>query len=167
MALGRTVVLGAAMMATFSACGSQEPPSDRLANVAWLPFLAHCPIGEAHGFGMKIDSVVKGELTGDQVPDTLVIDSCDSPTGSNPQTVEVFDGASDPAAPARLGILMAQDPDYPRKMQVTVRPDRTVVVKALGLQPESPRCCPDLEIVAEFAWRDGTFVTLTRQTRPV
>jgi hypothetical protein len=81
--------------------------------------------------------------------------------------VEVFDGSSDPAAPRKLGILMSGDPDYPRRAKVTVRPDRTIVIKALGLQPESPNCCPDLEIVAEFAWRDGTFVSVKRQTRPI
>jgi len=169
MASPRKIVLGAAVVATLGACGADKPAPqpDRLANVDWPRFLAHCPIGEALGYGMKIDEVVKGEVTGDGFPDTLIVDSCESPTASNPQTVEIFDGNSDPAAPRKLGILMAKDPDYPRRMKVTVSPDRRIVVKALGLQPESPRCCPDLEIVAEFAWRDGAFVSVNRQTKPV
>jgi hypothetical protein len=169
MALPRNVGLGAAIVAALSACGAAmpTPEPDRLANVDWSGFLAHCPIGEARGYGMKIDEVVKGEVTGDRYPETLVIDSCESPTSSNAQTVEVFDGSSDPAAPRKLGILMVDDPDYPRRMMVTIGPDWTIVDTALGLQPESPRCCPDLEIVAEFAWRDGTFVPIKRQTKPV
>jgi hypothetical protein len=169
MAFPRTVVLGAAMVATLGALGAEEPSPepDRLANVDWKAFLAHCPIGEARGFGMKIDNVLKAEVTGDRFPDTLIIDSCDSPTSSNPQTVEIFDGGSDPGAPRKLGVLMAGDPDYPRRMTVAVSPNRTIVVRALGLQPESPNCCPDLVIVAEFAWRDGAFVSIRRQTRPV
>src|SRR5215207_8729519 len=100
MALPRYFVLGAAILTTLSACGAQEPTPqpDRLAKVDWSGLLASCPIGEPHGFGMKIDDVVKGEVTGDRYPETLVIDSCDSPTSSNPQTVEVFDGGSDPVA---------------------------------------------------------------------
>ncbi len=163
-------MLGAAVLVLLGGCGVRQPPPpepDRLAEVDWPAFLAECPIGQARGFGRKVDDLVKAEVTGDRFPDTLVVDSCDSPTASNQQTVEVFDGASDPAAPRRLGILMADDPDYPRRMKVTVSPDRTITVRALGLQPESPRCCPDLEIVADFAWREGTFVTLRRQTKPV
>lgn len=165
-AIGATVLVA---LAWLTACQAEEsgPLPDRLGAVDWPEFLARCPIGEAHGLGMKVEGIVKADVTGDRVPDTIIVDSCESTTASNAQTVEIFDGSSDPAAPTRLGILLKDDPDYPRRVSVRVDPDRTIVIEAKGLQDGSPRCCPDLAIVATYAWRDGTFVTLSRKNTPI
>ncbi|HCT80490.1 MAG TPA: hypothetical protein DGT23_28785 [Micromonosporaceae bacterium] len=171
MASRRTAAIGATVLvalAWLTACKTDEsaPLPDRLAAVDWPKFLGHCPF-ESQGLGMKIDGIVKADVTGDRAPDTIIIDSCESTTASNAQTVEIFDGSSDPAAPTRLGILLEGDPDYPRRVSVRVDPDRTIVIEAKGLQDGSPRCCPDLAIVAAYAWRDGTFVTLSRKNTPI
>ena len=129
----------------------------------WDKVVEPCKSGEL----VVVQDVATADMTGDGAADSAVARACEGVDEYGPSTVEVFDGSSDPAAPRRLGILLSGDPDYPRRAKVTVSPDRTIVVKALGLQPESPNCCPDLEIVAEFAWRDGVFVSLKRQTRPV
>lgn len=161
------VVTIALALTGLAGCQSNdELHPDRLVDVDWTKFLSRCPIGEPRGFGMKIDEIIKGEVTGDRYPDTLVVDSCDSPTASNPQMVEVFDGSSDPASPRRLGILLERDPDYPRSVKVRVGPDRTILVEATGLQPDSPRCCPDLTIVASFRWQDGKFANVSRTATP-
>jgi hypothetical protein len=101
------------------------------------------------------------------VPDTLVVDECRASTSSWPQVVEVFDGASDPARPTRIGTLLDGDPEYPRDVRVSVEPGRRVVVTGRALSPDAPRCCPDLLVRRVFTYSDGQFTRTESTSGPL
>jgi hypothetical protein len=103
---------------------------------AWKPYLAHCLFeNESPDYGMHVDGITYADVNGDGVRDMLVTDSCGSSTSSQPETVEVFDGNSNPDLPQRIGnILLQDDTVYPRQVQVTVN-NEVVTVKANGLGP--------------------------------
>jgi hypothetical protein len=119
------------------------------------------------GLGTVIDDVVKGDVTNDGRVDTLVVDRCDSSTSPWPQEIEVFDGASDPAKPTRVAILLQGDPEYPRDLQVTVEPAGRIVAVGKGLSSDAPLCCPDIEVRRVFTWSDGSFRLTESSSAPV
>jgi hypothetical protein len=155
-------------------CGSGSPsptPSattaDALAGVHWQDHVRDCSVAEGgSGLGTLIDDVVTGDVTGDGRVDTLVVDRCNSSTSSWPQEIEVFDGASDPAHPTRLAILLKDDKDYPRDLSVTVEPGGRVVVVGKGLSYTAPLCCPDIDIRRVFSWSGGSFTLAESTTSP-
>jgi hypothetical protein len=165
-----TAVVSAAVLASVvtSACGSASPPAtDPLAGVAWDRHVRDCSVDEGgSGLGTVIDEVVKGEVTGDERVDTLVVDRCESSTSPWPQVVEVFDGASDPAAPRRLGLLLDGDPEYPRDVNVTVEPGGRIAIVGRGLSATAPLCCPDLTLRRMYRYDGGQFSLVESMSSP-
>jgi len=164
------LVLSALLVA---GCGSTAPlPADSasasvdaLAGVRWADHVRDCSIEHGgSGLGTVIDDVVKAELTGDGRVETLVLDRCESSTSSWPQQIEVFDGASDPTKPARLGVLLEGDGEYPRDVSVMAEPGGRVVIVGRGLSPTAPLCCPDLTLRRVYRY-DGRAFSLVESTR--
>ena len=165
-----TATVLAAVLASVvtSACGSASPPAtDALAGVAWDRHVRDCSVDEGgSGLGTVIDDVVKGDVTGDERVDTLVVDRCESSTSPWPQVVEVFDGASDPAAPRRLGLLLDGDPEYPRDVNVTVQPGGRIAIVGRGLSASAPLCCPDLTLRRMYRYDGGQFSLVESMSSP-
>ena len=147
---------------------SESPSVDALAGVGWADHVRDCSVDHGgSGLGTVIDDVVKGDLTGDGRVETLVVDRCESSTSSWPQQIEVFDGASDPAAPRRLGVLLDGDSDYPRDVTATVEPGGRVVIVGRGLSATAPLCCPDVGIRRVYTYDGGAFALVESTASPV
>ena len=134
------------------------------ASVDWSRFARSCAVADGgSGLGTRIDDVVRADLNADGHPEAFVVDECESSTSAWPQQVEVFDGATDPAAPRRLGVLLADDPVHPRSVAITVNGGR-VTITGTGLSDDAPLCCPDLTIRRVYLW-SGKGFTLTESTQ--
>ena len=167
--LAAAVVTAALVFAALVAgcTSSPSPVTDPLAGVEWERHVRDCSVDRGgSGLGTVIDTVAKGEITGDDRMDTLVVDRCESSTSPWPQMVEVFDGASDPAAPRRLGVLLDGDSAYPRDVTVTVEPGGRVVIVGKGLSETAPLCCPDLTVRRVYAYHGGAFNLVESATTP-
>ena len=151
-----------------SPSGTASPaPANALAGVHWQDYVRNCSVAEGgSGLGTVIDDVVAGDVTGDGRVDTLVVDRCESSTSSWPQEIEVFDGASNPAHPTRLAVLLHGDKDYPRDLSVTVERGGRIVVVGKGLSYSAPLCCPDIEIHKVFVWSGWSLSLVESSTFP-
>jgi len=113
------------------------------------------------GLGYEVTDVQLHDVTGDGAPDAFVRVSCRVASSSAPDQLEVFDGASDPARPTRLAVLVrpTDGPD-PRGLRIrsTSFAGRTVTVAAVGFRASAPNCCPDIPVKRSFAWNGQTFV---------
>ena len=100
------------LVAGLAGCASGPAPDALSRRARGLDHVRDCAIGAAGpDWARVIDAVEKGDVNGDGRIDTLVVDECKASTSRWPSVVEVFDGASDPARPSRLGTLMEGDPD--------------------------------------------------------
>jgi hypothetical protein len=143
-------------------------PTDALGGVHWEDQVRDCATANAgSGLGTLIDSVVKGDVTGDGRMDTLIVDECKASTSRWPSVVEVFDGASNPAHPTRLDMLMENDPDSIRSATVTVEPGGRIVVTGKGLSRAAALCCPDLAVRKVFTFTNGHFTLDETTTTPL
>ncbi len=159
-AVSLSVVLAA------SGCGSPAP-ADALANVDWKDHVRSCAKEEGgSGLGTVIGSVIKGDVNGDGRVDTAVVNECGSSTSRWPQVVEVFDGASEPQNPQRLGVLLEGDTDYMRDLSVAVESGGRIVIDGLGLSSDAALCCPDVKLHKVFVWSEGTFTLAERRAEP-
>jgi hypothetical protein len=151
-----------------SAPAATPSPTDALGGVRWQDQVRDCAtVSGGSGLGTLIKSVQKGDLTGDGRLDTLVVDECKASTSRWPSVVEVFDGASNPARPTRLGTLMQGDPDAMRDANVTVESGGRVVVTGTGISRTAPLCCPDLAVRKVFTFADGRFTLVESTTTPL
>ncbi len=157
-----------ALLFGVAACTSHPPAvSDRLADVQWERYVRDCSVDQGgSGLGTVVDDVVKAELTGDEFVETLVVDRCESSTSAWPQMVEVFDGASDPAAPRRLGLMLDGDPEYPSDVAVTVESGGRVVLVGRGLSSTAPLCCPDITVRRVYQYEGGAFTLVEATASP-
>jgi hypothetical protein len=163
-AVGAVLLLGGCT-ATPSASPS---PTDALGGVHWQDHVRDCATASGgSGLGTIIDAVEKGDVNGDGRMDTLVVDECQASTSRWPSVVEVFDGASEPAHPTRLGTLTEGDPDSIRDARATVEPGGRVVVTGEGLSPTAPLCCPDLAVRKVFTFANGRFTLTETSATPL
>jgi hypothetical protein len=93
---------------------------------------------------------------------------CDTTTSHNPDTVEVFDGGSDPASPRRIATLLREDAGtVPWVTALTVAADGVVTVTAAGVSATSPLGCSDLTLTDRYQVTGGTAKRLSRDAAPV
>ncbi len=87
---------------------SQAAPShaSRLLNVNWMQVAGTSMDCSVPGIGREVDSVRTYDITGDGVSDSFVQVACRTGDASAWDQLEVYDGASDPAALRRLGIII-------------------------------------------------------------
>ena len=121
-----------------------------------------CPLDDQQ---VLADKAVYGDITGDGVADAVVSLTCSTTTSSNPLRVEAFDGASGPAHPRSLGVLVSEtDPIYVEQADVTiVHPTITLSARALG--PDAAMAAgPRVKFTQTFTYRDGALQSGPRKT---
>lgn len=106
-----------------------------------------------------------GDITGDGVIDAVAALSCTTSTSSNPLEIAAFDGASDPAHPRSLGVLVPfDDPFYVEKVDIAVTAT-SVDLDGFGLSPDAPMAAgPTLHFTQSFAYRAGRMQAGPRHT---
>ncbi len=124
----------------------------RLRDVGWLA-VAGPNLGCDREPEMLRDPV-EHDITGDGVPDTFVTLDCYTSNQIYPDHIEVYDGASDPAAPALLGVLT----DGVRAnfhLKCLTFDGRTMHTRGFVLRGGDPAGVPSLLGVRTATW-DGT-----------
>jgi len=122
----------------------------------------HCPLDDQQ---VVVDKAVYGDITGDGVADAVVSLTCSTTTSSNPLRVEAFDGASTPAHPRSLGVLVSEtDPIYVEQADVTIA-HPTITLSAQALGPDAAMAAgPQVKFTQTFTYRDGTLRSGPRKT---
>lgn len=113
------------------------------------------------------------DITGDGVRDAFVPLECVTGDASSFTELEVFDGASDPRSPRRLGILTnipSYDGTYEDAIAVGVKvrglefADRQVTIVGDMYVLEDPKACPSIRTIRTAIW-DGSNFTISEGSR--
>lgn len=128
---------------------------DGLSRQDWARLLAKdldcAPINR----GVEIVGIRLADVRGVGVKDAFVWADCYHETSPWPHQLEVFDGASDPAAPRRIAVLIrANEHALIRSVSFA---GRHVVVDGTSYAPNDPNCCPSLRLHRVFVWTGDHF----------
>jgi hypothetical protein len=99
---------------------------------------------------------VSADVTGDGSPDAVVALTCATNNGSHPDQVGVFDGASNPASPRRIAVLIPAEAGI-RVRQIAAAGGR-VTVTGSKLAAHDPMGCPSVRVRRSFTWSGTRFV---------
>ncbi|MGK5683039.1 hypothetical protein [Actinoplanes sp. URMC 104] len=126
----------------------------------WAAFVKPCPY---EGQKAEIQGVVEQDVTEDGLAETLVTRSCEASTSYWHSTIEVFDGASDPAQPRRIGTLLEDvaKMDEPVVQKVTFNKG-IVGVRAYGTSAKGEKACPDLTLFYRYEYTGSGFKRIWR-----
>lgn len=109
------------------------------------------------------------DVTGDGVPDELLLTACPTSTSANPAQVVVVDGTSTASSPQVIGVLPGVPngmTNYYSSMSFTTK-GTTVTLTGQSYSGNTPMCCPDLMLTITYRWRGGRFVQTRRTVKPV
>jgi hypothetical protein len=135
----------------------------RLTAANWLSVTGRDLDCQAIGLGWELLNVQHDDVTGDRLPDALVTTACRVATSSAPEQLEVFDGASNPQRPTRIGVLVRERehpaPADDRGVRIrSIAVDHGVVrVTAAAFSTAAANCCPDLLFRRSFRWTKRGF----------
>jgi len=111
---------------------------------------------DCSGVGYLVLQVSYADLTGDGVPDAVVLVRCNAGAGSPPVGLFVFDGATSVSSPRMIATLISTD----RGLQgnaFTIG-GTTIAITVYGFSSTSvPHCCPDETLHLSWTWHDGTY----------
>ncbi|HWS34673.1 MAG TPA: hypothetical protein VN408_18270 [Actinoplanes sp.] len=144
-----------------------EDPSGTLASVGegadWDTFIEQCKNREQEAL---VQLVTIGDVTGDGTADALVARTCDASTSYFPSTIEVFDGSSPAAEPARVGTILTDvgPTDQPWVTGMTVQ-DKVVTVTAYGTGSGDSNACPKLELTYRYQLQGSAFEQADRAAK--
>jgi hypothetical protein len=105
------------------------------------------------------------DVTGDGIPDALVIGACPSPTSGNAAQVVIFSGASPRGSLKEIGELPQGSNNYFVSMNVAIN---GTVISLDGTSydsPQTPLCCPDAQLTMIYRWHGGRFTQVRRDLR--
>ncbi|MEU4620574.1 hypothetical protein AB0G04_11430 [Actinoplanes sp. NPDC023801] len=129
----------------------------RLGNVDWL-----ATAGSNLGCDSEpemLQRLVQHDITGDGVPDTFVTLDCYTSNQIAPDEIQVYDGSSDPAAPALLGVL-TDGVSANFHLKCLTFEGKTVLTRGYVLKGDDPAGVPSLLGVRSATW-DGTVFRLS------
>jgi hypothetical protein len=101
-----------------------------------------------------LQQVVDGDVTGDGIPEAVVLTRCDAGAGSPPSQLYVFTTGALGGAPRLLATLL--DGTQWQVGSVKVR-DGRIVVDGAKSSPAAPSCCPDIHRHLSWHWNGATF----------
>lgn len=131
----------------------------------WARLVQACP---NRGQKTEIQQILEGDVTGDGRADTIVARTCEASTSYWPSTIEVFDGASDPLRPERIGDPLLTErhrEDEPVVTGLSINAGM-IGVKAYGTSPKGTRACPDLKLFYRYEHRGDGFELVWRDWGP-
>ena len=105
------------------------------------------------------------DVTGDGVPDALVIGACPSPTSGSAAHVVIFSGASPRGGLKEIGDLPQGSKNFFVSMNVTVKGTVISLDGSSYASPQSPFCCPDARLTMVYRWSGGRFTQVSRELR--
>lgn len=117
------------------------------------------------GLGLESPVVRYHDVTGDGFPDPFVALRCRTGDSSAFDQLEVFDGASDPTNPRRLGILIRAplSHDYPVAIQTGMKIESLsfagslVTIVGKMYEPRDSVACPSISATQTDTWSGAAF----------
>ena len=109
--------------------------------------------------GVEVLGIRFADVRGVGVKDAFIWVDCYHETSAWPHQLEVFDGASDPAAPRRIAVLVpaVREQDKAVLIESLSVSDRAVTVNGASYGPNDPTCCPSRRVHRVFAWTGDQF----------
>ena len=101
-----------------------------------------------------LQQVVDGDVTGDGIPEAVVLARCDAGAGAPPSQLYVFTPGALGGAPQLLATLL--DGTQWQVRAVDVR-DGWIAVDGARSSPAAPTCCPDIHRRLSWHWNGATF----------
>jgi hypothetical protein len=144
---------------------TKSTPRTPDARPSWARLVQACP---NKGQKTEIQQILEGDVTGDGRAETIVARTCEASTSYWPSTIEVFDGASDPLRPERIGEpLLAErhKEDEPVVTGLSINAGM-IGVKAYGTSPKGTRACPDLKLFYRYEHQGDGFKLVWRDWGP-
>lgn len=144
-------------------------PNGPLADVFWIKYGTELGCRE-QGLNTELIRTQFVDVTGDTLPEAFVTYACQVATSSAPQQLEVFDGASDPEHPRRMGTLVKQSDGVDERglrLRRLSFDGQTVTVDASAFGSDTANCCPNLRVVQRFRWNGSAFVAGRREVSPL
>lgn len=132
------------------------PPQHPLGKRHWMrAALSHLDCGSLQPEYLYDVEPIAEDVTGDGLPDPIAVVTCETGNNSYPHQVETFDGASDPAAPRSLGVLLSASSGV-KVRTITVTGTR-VKLRGAKAAPGDPSGCLSLRAERTMTWRGSTF----------
>jgi hypothetical protein len=161
-----TAIMAAGLATALVGCGSEGShagATDPLRHTDWTTATNYqCPSTDQR---VLLDQAAYGDFTGDGVNDAVVSLTCSTTTSSNPVQVAAFDGASEPAHPRLIGVLLSdRDPAlYVEHVQLAVTAN-TIRLSGNGIGPdEALATSPHIHLEQTFTFSDGRLTPGPRQ----
>ncbi|HET8846741.1 MAG TPA: zinc ribbon domain-containing protein [Ktedonobacteraceae bacterium] len=145
-----------------------------LSQVNWTKTITNLGCDQPGGpqLGVELDEQQFADITADNKAEAFVAVSCVPSTSSWPSYLEVFDGASDPAHPRLLAVLLkdtdgvderglriGKNADLARSIAIT---RETVTVISQGYASTDANCCSSKQVTDVFTWNGQRFVHSSR-----
>jgi hypothetical protein len=109
--------------------------------------------------GIEVLGIRYADVRGVGVKDAFVWVVCQHETSAWPHQLEVFDGASDPAAPRRIAVLIPAARTFDKAVLINSLSfaGRTVTVDGASYADNDATCCPSKRVHRVFAWTGNQF----------
>jgi hypothetical protein len=146
----------------------ESPPASAFAAVDWPVYARKffgCASPSGESWDQFLPDVRYADVTGDGIPDALVIGACPSSTSGNPVEVVIFSGASQPSNLQEIADLPQESNEYFVSMNVTIKGTVISLDGSSYDSPQTPLCCPDAQLTMVYQWHSGRFTQVSRDLR--
>lgn len=164
----RSQAAGGNQAAVGAARAIKSPLASAFAAVDWSAYARKffgCQSPSGESWDQFLPDVRYTDVTGDGVPDALVIGACPSPTSGNAAQVVIFSGASRRGGLKEIGDLPQGSNNYFVSMNVTVKGPVISLDGTSYDSPQTPLCCPDAQLTMVYRWHGGRFTQVSRDLR--
>ena len=109
--------------------------------------------------GIEVLGIRHADVRGVGVNDAFVWVTCYHETSAWPHQLEVFDGASDPAAPRRIALLIPAARTFDKAVLIRSLSfaGHTVTVDGASYADNDATCCPSRRVHRVFSWTGDQF----------
>jgi hypothetical protein len=156
---------GADAGATHPVAEVKSPLASAFAATDWSVFgrkFIGCAPPSGQTWDQFTPDVYYTDITGDGIPDALMVGACPTSTSPAPEMVAIFSGSSVGRNPHKIGLLPTDAGDYFTTLHLSVRgPVITISGAAYG-PGKVGGCCPDEELTITYRWQAGRFVKISQ-----
>lgn len=145
----------------------KSPLASAFAAVDWSAYARKffgCLAPSGESWDQFLPDVRYTDVTGDGIPDALVVGACPSSTSGNPGRVVIFSGASPRGSLKEIGDLPQGSNNYFVTLHVTVK-GAVISLDGSSYAPGTPLCCPDARLTIVYRWSGGRFTQVSRDFR--
>jgi len=146
----------------------KSPLASALATTDWSTFgrkYFECAPPSGQAWDQFTPDVFYADITGDHIPDALVIGACPTPTSPNPAMVAIFSVTSARQNPHEIGLLPTDSSDYFTGLHLRVDGPAITISGPAYSSARQPLCCPDEELSITYRWQAGHLTKISQTAR--